>query len=162
MPDAQARIRGGCVRFEFRAKRRIRHTIDLHDPRLARIIKACRDLPGQDLFQYVDAAGRRQVVGSADVNACARLAEKTSRRKTSAPGWAACVPRGRSPNLGGNRGGRQTTREQQDSKPQELRPSCDPRRVHERRHDGGGEETRPASFARRGPECGRGGRRPTA
>ncbi len=72
MRDAHARIRGGSVRFEFRGKSRIRHTIDLHDSSLARIIKACRDLPGQELFQYVDAAGRRQVVGSADVNAYLR------------------------------------------------------------------------------------------
>jgi DNA topoisomerase I len=72
MRDRHARVRGGSVRFEFRGKSRIDHAVDLHDPRLARIVKACRDLPGQQLFQYIDPLGRRQVVGSADVNAYLR------------------------------------------------------------------------------------------
>ena len=68
MRDRHAKIRGGSVRFEFRGKGRVGHAIDLHDSRLARIVKACRDLPGHELFQYLDDAGKRQVVESADVN----------------------------------------------------------------------------------------------
>jgi DNA topoisomerase-1 len=68
MRNRHARIRGGTVRFEFRGKSRIEHAVDLHDARLTRIIKACRDLPGHELFQYVDERGRRQAVESADVN----------------------------------------------------------------------------------------------
>ncbi len=68
MRDQHAQVRGGVVHFEFRGKSGIRHAVDLHDARLARIVKACRDLPGYELFQYVDDEGQRQVVDSADVN----------------------------------------------------------------------------------------------
>jgi len=46
----------------------VEHELDLEDRRLARIVKQCRDLPGYELFQYVDADGTRQAVGSEDVN----------------------------------------------------------------------------------------------
>ena len=72
MRDRHVRVRGQTVRFEFRGKSRIEHAIDLRDARLARIIKACRDLPGYELFQYVGPDGQRQVIGSADVNAYLR------------------------------------------------------------------------------------------
>jgi DNA topoisomerase-1 len=68
MRDEHAKIAGGSVRFEFRGKSGIRHAVDLHDARLARIVKACRDLPGYELFQYIDEDGERQVIDSADVN----------------------------------------------------------------------------------------------
>jgi DNA topoisomerase-1 len=72
MRDEHAKVRGGTVRFEFRGKSRIEHAIDLHDARLARIVKACRDLPGYELFQYIQPDGSRQVIDSADVNAYLR------------------------------------------------------------------------------------------
>lgn len=62
------RIDGTQVRFEFRGKSGIRHSIRLQDRRLARIIMRTRDLPGQELFQYVDEGGQRHAIGSADVN----------------------------------------------------------------------------------------------
>jgi DNA topoisomerase-1 len=68
MHDTHAKVNGTSVRFEFRGKSRVFHTIDLHDARLAKIVKACRDLPGHELFQYVDDDGQRQAIGSADVN----------------------------------------------------------------------------------------------
>jgi DNA topoisomerase-1 len=68
MEDRHAKVRGASVRFEFRGKSGIRHAVDLRDPRLAKVIKACRDLPGYELFQYIDADGRRQAIDSADVN----------------------------------------------------------------------------------------------
>jgi DNA topoisomerase I len=68
MRDQHAKIRGETVRFEFRGKSGIQHAIDLHDRRLAKIVKACRDIPGYELFQYIDDDGSRQVVDSADVN----------------------------------------------------------------------------------------------
>jgi len=68
MKDGHARISGGRVRFSFKGKSGIAHAIDLEDRRLAKIVKACRDLPGYELFQYVDDAGRRQTIDSADVN----------------------------------------------------------------------------------------------
>ena len=66
--DQHAKIKGGSVRFEFKGKSGVGHAIDLQDRRLAKIVKACRDLPGYELFQYVDEDGRRQTVDSADVN----------------------------------------------------------------------------------------------
>jgi DNA topoisomerase-1 len=66
--DKHAVVKGARVRFEFRGKSGIAHAVDLHDARLAAIVKRCRDLPGYELFQYVDAAGRRHAADSADVN----------------------------------------------------------------------------------------------
>jgi DNA topoisomerase-1 len=67
--DGHVDVRGGRVRFTFRGKSGIQHAIDLDDRRLARLVKACRDIPGYDLFQYIDDEGERQSVGSSDVNA---------------------------------------------------------------------------------------------
>ena len=72
MRDQHAKIQGTTVRFEFRGKSGIAHAIDLRDARLAKIVKACRDLPGYELFQYVDEDGARQTIDSADVNAYLR------------------------------------------------------------------------------------------
>jgi DNA topoisomerase-1 len=72
MRDRHVKVRGTSVHFEFRGKSRIEHAIDLRDARLARIVKACRDLPGYELFQYISANGTRHCVDSADVNAYLR------------------------------------------------------------------------------------------
>ena len=72
MRDKHVRVSGGTVRFQFRGKSGKRHTIDVNDWRLAQVVKQCRDLPGQELFQYVDEGGRRQRVGSGDLNAYLR------------------------------------------------------------------------------------------
>jgi DNA topoisomerase-1 len=72
MHDRHAKIRGADVRFEFRGKSGKSHAVSLHDARLARIVKACRDLPGYELFQYVDEHGERQTICSEDVNAYLR------------------------------------------------------------------------------------------
>jgi DNA topoisomerase-1 len=72
MRDRHAKVRGADVRFEFRGKSGKVHAVDLHDARLARIVKACRDLPGYELFQYVDERGARQTICSEDVNAYLR------------------------------------------------------------------------------------------
>jgi DNA topoisomerase-1 len=62
-------VSGPTVRFEFRGKSGVRHAFDLKDRRLARIIKQCQELPGHELFQYVDDEhGERCTIGSADVN----------------------------------------------------------------------------------------------
>ena len=56
------------LRFSFRGKSGVEHTIAVADPRLARIIQRCRDLPGQELFQYLDPARKRHLITSDDVN----------------------------------------------------------------------------------------------
>jgi DNA topoisomerase I len=67
--DGHVDVSGGRVRFSFRGKSGVEHDIKLDDRRLARTIKACRDIPGYDLFQYYDEHGERHAVGSSDVNA---------------------------------------------------------------------------------------------
>ncbi len=70
--DRHVKVRGGTLQFQFRGKSGKRHTIDVNDWRLAQVVKQCRDLPGQELFQYVDENGARQRVGSGDINAYVR------------------------------------------------------------------------------------------
>lgn len=66
--DRHASIDGAQVRFRFTGKSGRRHEVTLRDRRLARVVARCQDLPGQDLFQYVDDAGEVQDVRSEDVN----------------------------------------------------------------------------------------------
>ena len=66
--DRHVRVRRGRVYFTFVGKSGVRQSIALTDARLARIVKRCQDLPGQELFQYLAADGRRRSVTSADVN----------------------------------------------------------------------------------------------
>jgi DNA topoisomerase-1 len=61
-------VRGDKVHFKFRGKSGKRHAITVDDPRLARVIKRCQELPGQELFGYIDDEGRRCTVTSDDVN----------------------------------------------------------------------------------------------
>ena len=68
MLDEHVKFRGPAIRFDFRGKHGIEHEIDLEDRVLARIVHACRDLPGQELFQYLDEGGAVRDVGSGDVN----------------------------------------------------------------------------------------------
>ena len=68
LKDHHVKIDGSQIRFRFKGKSNKAHEVELDDPRLAKIVRHCRDLPGQDLFQYLDDDGAAQVVGSADVN----------------------------------------------------------------------------------------------
>jgi len=61
-------IEGSTLRFEFRGKSGVAHAVAVTDRRIARIVQRCRELPGRELFQYVDARGRRQIVYADDVN----------------------------------------------------------------------------------------------
>ena len=69
MRDRHVKLGRKSVRFEFRGKSGVGHEIDLQDARLARVVARCRDLPGQELFQYLDEEGRVVDVDSAAVNA---------------------------------------------------------------------------------------------
>jgi len=68
MRDRHVDVRGPTLRFRFRGKSGIQHDVDIRDAGLAKIVKNCQDLPGQELFQYVDEGGKRQDVDSNDVN----------------------------------------------------------------------------------------------
>ena len=61
-------VHGADLRFEFKGKSNKVWKLKLHDRRVAKIVKACHDLPGQQLFQYVDHEGQRHGVTSHDVN----------------------------------------------------------------------------------------------
>lgn len=67
--DRHVEVAGSTVRFQFRGKSGKQHEVLVDDPRLARIVKRCQDLPGQELFQFMDDEGRSQTVDSSDVNA---------------------------------------------------------------------------------------------
>ena len=68
MRSRHVEVDGAEIRFAFRGKGGKDHEIDVRDRRLARLVKAVQELPGQELFQYLDADGRRQDVSSDDVN----------------------------------------------------------------------------------------------
>ncbi len=68
MRDEHADITGSTLRFTFRGKSGKDHDVGIRDRRLARIVKRCQDVEGEELFQYVDADGERRTIGSADVN----------------------------------------------------------------------------------------------
>ena len=68
MRNKHVEVDGSKITFTFQGKSRVHHTIDLTDRRLAKIIKRCEDLPGYELFQYVDREGGQHSVDSADVN----------------------------------------------------------------------------------------------
>ncbi|MFT8958491.1 MAG: DNA topoisomerase IB, partial [Gluconobacter oxydans] len=64
-----ATVHGRHLTLDFRAKHGIEQHLELDDPRLARVVSRLEDLPGQRLFQYVDAEGVRHDIHSQDVNA---------------------------------------------------------------------------------------------
>jgi DNA topoisomerase-1 len=61
-------IAGSTIRLQFTGKGGKPHAIDVRDKRLARILRRCQELPGQELFQYLDEEGQPRSVGSGDVN----------------------------------------------------------------------------------------------
>ena len=67
-----ARVTGTAIRFRFRGKSGRQHEVGLRDRRLAAVVRRCQDLPGQELFQYVDADGDQRDIASDDVNAYLR------------------------------------------------------------------------------------------
>jgi DNA topoisomerase-1 len=68
MQDRHVDVKGSNLRFRFRGKSGITHDVDVTDRRIARIVSKLQDLPGQDLFQYLDEEGARCDITSQDVN----------------------------------------------------------------------------------------------
>jgi DNA topoisomerase-1 len=66
--NRHVKVRGSKIHFNFAGKSGVEHAIDLNDRRLARIVKSCSDLPGYELFQYVDEDGLPHTVDADDVN----------------------------------------------------------------------------------------------
>src|SRR5260370_19577680 len=68
MQDRHVDVKGSKMRFRFRGKSGRQHEIDITDRRMARIVSKLQDLPGQDLFQYVNGEGALHDITSQDVN----------------------------------------------------------------------------------------------
>ncbi|MBC8146178.1 MAG: DNA topoisomerase IB, partial [bacterium] len=72
MRDRHVIITGGKARFRFRGKSGIAHDVEVSDRHIAKIVRKCQDVPGQDLFQYIDDNGVGHGIESSDVNAYLR------------------------------------------------------------------------------------------
>ena len=66
--DRHASFDGTTMRLRFRGKGGKTHEVEVEDPRITHIVRRCRSIPGQDLFQYVDGGGEAKPIGSSDVN----------------------------------------------------------------------------------------------
>ncbi len=89
--DRHVAIEGDSIGFIFKGKSGKEWRVSMRDRRLARVVKACQDIPGQRLFQYIDDSGERRSVTSTDVNAYLR---EVTGRDVSAKDfrtWAATV-----------------------------------------------------------------------
>lgn len=89
--DHHAAIRGRTVRLNFPGKSGVRHRVELKDAALARIIQRAQDLPGQELFQWVDADGRQHRLKSDDVNRYLRAHTGATFTAKTFRTWAATV-----------------------------------------------------------------------
>jgi DNA topoisomerase-1 len=65
-------VRGDAIAFSFRGKSGVEHAVTIRDKRLAKIVRTCQDIPGQELFNYLDENGEPASIDSADVNAYIR------------------------------------------------------------------------------------------
>jgi DNA topoisomerase-1 len=68
LKDQHVSFEGADVRFAFVGKKGVAHDVTLHDRKLARLVKKCKEIPGQHLFQYYSADGQRHALESGDVN----------------------------------------------------------------------------------------------
>jgi len=68
MRDRHVEISGPIIHFEFKGKSGKYHSLDIKDARVAKIVRNCQEIPGQELFQYLDDDGSRQKIDSSDVN----------------------------------------------------------------------------------------------
>ncbi|MDX1663077.1 MAG: hypothetical protein R3272_04740 [Candidatus Promineifilaceae bacterium] len=81
LKDEHLELAGSRLHFEFTGKSGKEQKVDVRDPRVARVVRQLQELPGQELFQYVDETGERRRVGSGDVNVYIR--EATGRNFTA-------------------------------------------------------------------------------
>lgn len=68
LKDKHVNISGGTIKFTFRGKKGVEHQVSLQSKKLSRIVHQCRDIPGKELFQYIDENGKRQSIESGMVN----------------------------------------------------------------------------------------------
>lgn len=68
LKDKHVKINGNELRFTFKGKKGVHHDISIKSKRIARIVKECRDIPGKELFQYIDEKGDKRTIDSGMVN----------------------------------------------------------------------------------------------
>jgi DNA topoisomerase I len=68
MRNRHVAVKGSTVKFQFRGKGGKKHSVEVSDKRIARVVKKCQELPGQELFEYEDPEGEIRTIGSEDVN----------------------------------------------------------------------------------------------
>jgi DNA topoisomerase-1 len=68
MTEKHVNVRGDAIRFKFRGKSGIEHSVTVRDKRLAKIVRSCQDIPGHELFSYIDENGDPVSIDSSDVN----------------------------------------------------------------------------------------------
>jgi DNA topoisomerase-1 len=66
--NKHVKVRGERIAFEFKGKSAKVHRVTIDDPRLAKLVRRCRELPGYELFQYLDDGGEARSIDSGDVN----------------------------------------------------------------------------------------------
>jgi DNA topoisomerase-1 len=91
MRDQHVRATSGAVRFRFRGKSGKLHEVALADPKVARVVRRCQDLPGQMLFQYRDAGKAIRRITSGDVNDYLRRVSQDDFTAKHFRTWAATV-----------------------------------------------------------------------
>jgi DNA topoisomerase I len=68
LKDKHVKVNGSNITFSFTGKKGIPHNVSLTNKKLAKVVKACRDIPGKELFQYIDTEGNRKTIDSGKVN----------------------------------------------------------------------------------------------
>lgn len=68
LQDKHVKFSSSKIYFEFVGKKGIMHKMSLESVQLAKLVKRCKDIPGQDLFQYYDESGNQKCITSSDIN----------------------------------------------------------------------------------------------
>ena len=89
--DDHAQVKGSTVRFVFRGKSGVEHTVGVSDRRVAAVVRGCQELPGQQLLQYVDGDGISHAIHSQDVNDYIRTAAGADFSAKDFRTWAGTV-----------------------------------------------------------------------
>lgn len=66
--DKHVKVRGGNIQFEFKGKSGVMHLVQIDNPKIVKTLKMCIELPGYELFKYIDEKGNRHVIDSGLVN----------------------------------------------------------------------------------------------
>ncbi len=66
--DRHVKVKGTQIKFSFKGKKGVYHDINIQSKRLSKIVKQCQDIPGRELFQYIDEQGERKMIDSGMVN----------------------------------------------------------------------------------------------